>query len=58
MAKNFNSNTDNHDEWLTPLKIIEELGQFDLDPCSPHPDRRPWDTAKKHYHKENDAISK
>ena len=44
MTKNFNSNTDNNDEWLTPPYIIKELGEFDLDPCSPHPDKRPWDT--------------
>lgn len=35
------------DEWLTPPGIIESLGPFDLDPCSPV--RRPWDTARKHY---------
>lgn len=36
------------DEWLTPPHIIESLGDFDLDPCSPG-DRRPWDTAAQHY---------
>lgn len=35
------------DEWLTPPDIIEKLGEFDLDPCSPV--NRPWDTAKRHY---------
>lgn len=35
------------DEWLTHPGIIESLGTFDLDPCSPV--NRPWDTAKKHY---------
>lgn len=35
------------DEWLTPPEIIKELGEFDLDPCSPI--NRPWDTAKNHY---------
>jgi hypothetical protein len=35
------------DEWLTPPEIIEQLGPFDLDPCSPI--IRPWDTAKKHF---------
>lgn len=34
-------------EWLTPPEIIEKLGPFDLDPCSPV--LRPWDTAKYHY---------
>lgn len=45
--KNFNTNTNNNDEWLTPLNIINALGEFNLDPCSPI--KRPWDTAKNHY---------
>jgi hypothetical protein len=47
MSKDFNTVTDGHDEWLTPPYIIEGLGSFDLDPCSPG-DRRPWDTASYH----------
>jgi hypothetical protein len=47
-AKNFNTNTDNKDEWLTPKYITDCLGEFDLDPCSPA-ERRPWDTAKEHW---------
>lgn len=35
------------DEWLTPPPILNALGEFDLDPCSPI--RRPWDTAKRHF---------
>ncbi len=50
----FNTNTKNNDEWLTPLEIIENLGEFDLDPCSPID--RPWDTAKKHYTIEDDGF--
>ena len=38
-----------NDEWLTPPWILERLGEFDIDPCAPAPDRRPWPTAKKHY---------
>ena len=34
------------DEWLTPPVILESLGEFDLDPCSPI--NRPWPTAKSH----------
>jgi hypothetical protein len=34
------------DEWLTPPRIISDLGPFDLDPCSPID--RPWPTAEKH----------
>ena len=42
-------------EWLTPPNIITALGEFDLDPCSPVV--RPWDTAKKHYHIEDDGLA-
>lgn len=34
-------------QWLTPPEIIQAMGSFDLDPCSPA--NRPWDTAKNHY---------
>lgn len=34
------------DEWLTPRWILDELGEFDLDPCASVD--RPWDTAKMH----------
>lgn len=44
------------DEWLTPPHIIKALGTFDLDPCSPG-QRRPWDTAKKHYGKPDDGLT-
>jgi len=54
--KNFNLNTENKDEWLTPPSIIHALGEFDLDPCAPI--NRPWDTAKKHYTIEDDGLSK
>jgi len=43
------------DEWLTPPYILEALGEFDLDPCSPID--RPWPTAKKHYTIEDDGLS-
>lgn len=45
--KDFNTNTINNDEWLTPPELIKSLGEFDLDPCSPV--NRPWDTAKNHF---------
>lgn len=41
-------------EWLTPPEIIEQLGPFDLDPCSPR--NRPWDTAKQHYTLDDDGL--
>ena len=43
------------DEWLTPPDLIAALGPFDLDPCSPG-DRRPWDTAAKHYSLVDDGL--
>lgn len=43
------------DEWLTPPALIDALGAFDLDPCSPGA-RRPWDTAAKHYSLEDDGL--
>jgi len=43
------------DEWLTPPDLIAALGTFDLDPCSPG-ERRPWDTALKHYGIEDDGL--
>jgi hypothetical protein len=54
--KDFNTNTDNNDEWLTPPEIIKALGPFDLDPCAPI--NRPWDTAEKHYTIEDDGLHK
>lgn len=33
--KQFNTNSKNNDEWLTPPEIVKALGNFDLDPCQP-----------------------
>lgn len=44
------------DEWLTPPSIIQSLGEFDLDPCSPI--HRPWDTARHHYTIEDNGLLK
>lgn len=49
------SNSGGSDEWLTPRYITDALGPFDLDPCSPG-ERRPWDTAAKHYGIEDDGL--
>lgn len=54
--KNFNSNTTNKDEWLTPPQILKAVGPFDLDPCAPID--RPWPMAKIHYTKNDDGLSK
>ena len=53
--KNFNTNKDNKQEWLTPKWITDNLGDFDLDPCSPA-ERRPWDTAKNHIGLPDDGL--
>ena len=45
-----------NDEWLTPRGIIDSLGLFDLDPCSPV--NRPFDTAKNHFTIEDDSLTK
>lgn len=45
--RGFNTNTANHDEWLTPPEIISALGAFDLDPCAPV--APPWRMAHNHY---------
>jgi hypothetical protein len=44
------------DEWLTPPDILNKLGEFDMDPCSPI--NRPWDTARVHFNKDEDGLSK
>jgi hypothetical protein len=43
-----------NDEWLTPPEIVQPLGPFDLDPCSPVV--RPWDTAARHYSINDDGL--
>lgn len=43
-----------NDEWLTPPEIIKALGFFDLDPCAPV--IRPWDTAFKHYTRQDNGL--
>ncbi len=56
MKNDFNNNTINNGEWLTPPNIIKSLGEFDLDPCSPIV--RPWDTAKNHFCINDDGLNK
>ena len=43
------------DEWYTPKWIIDTLGPFTLDPCSPKV--RPFDTAIRHYCKDDDGLT-
>lgn len=42
-------------EWLTPPYIIDALGKFDLDPCSPVD--RIWNTATKHLTINDDGLN-
>ena len=58
MSTNFNTNTENKEEWLTPPEIIASLGNFDLDPCAPEAYRRPWDTARNHFTEVEDGLSR
>jgi hypothetical protein len=53
---NFNTNTLNKEEWLTPKYIIDSLGPFDLDPCAST--IQPWKTATTIYTKEDDGLNK
>lgn len=54
-GKDFNTNTANNDEWLTPPEIIKALGPFDLDPCAPV--NRPWDMASRHYTVQDNGLT-
>lgn len=45
------------DEWYTPKWIIDELGPFDLDPCAPPEDVRPFTIAPTSWTKEEDGLS-
>ena len=53
---NFNSNTENKDEWLTPPEIVQSLGVFDLDPCQPI--RPPFTHARHGFNILDDGLSK
>lgn len=53
MARNFNTNTENCETWLTPPELIKALGTFDLDPCTPV--EMPWNTAGKMLSQERDG---
>jgi len=46
------------DEWLTPPEILSRLGRFDLDPCAPIAERRPWPTAYEHFTIEDDGLQR
>lgn len=41
-------------DWLTPPEIIQILGDFDLDPCTPA--HMPWKTAKSRWTPADDGL--
>lgn len=42
-------------DWVTPRWILDELGDFDLDPCTP--DAMPWTTATSRFTKDFDGLN-
>jgi hypothetical protein len=54
IMKDFNSNIENKEDWLTPPEIIKSLGSFHLDPCTPR--KMPWTTASFRYTKAKDGL--
>lgn len=55
MNSSFDRVPNGKEEWLTPKYITDELGPFDLDPCSPI--GRPWDIATLHITIEQDGLT-
>ncbi len=51
----FNPTRGDQSDWLTPPELIQALGTFDLDPCSPIVRR--WDTARKHLTILDDGLA-
>lgn len=45
------------DEWYTPRWIIDTLGPFDLDPCAPTVNVRPFEIAPTCYTKDDDGLT-
>ena len=43
-----------NDTWLTPIRLIWELGEFDMDPCTPS--NMPWQTAKVMLTEKEDGL--
>lgn len=46
------------DDWYTPKWIIDTLGPFDLDPCAPSIEVRPYEIAPTAYTKDDDGLSR
>lgn len=56
MKVDFNTNTKNNDEWLTPPELVKSLGEFDLDPCQPI--TPPFTHAKHGFNINDDGYTK
>lgn len=56
-ANPFQRNEKTTDVWLTPKPLVDALGRFDLDPCSPPPPVMPWRLADRCYTEEDDGLS-
>ena len=48
--------TDNKEDWITPKNILDELGHFDLDPCSSHYNKNKY--ADNEFFIEDDGLKK
>ncbi len=42
------------DDWITPRRLIEQLGPFDLDPCES--DQQPWPCAAHAFRAEQNGL--
>jgi len=56
MSNDFNTNTKNNDECLTPPELVKSLGVFDLDPCQPV--NPPFYHAENGFNVNDDGLSK
>ena len=44
------------EDWITPLEIVQALGEFDLDPCAS--DQQPWKLARRQYTRKEDGLAR
>lgn len=55
-AQPHQNGADTSDVWLTPRRILDPLGPFDLDPCTPP--EQPWPTAARRYTEADNGLIK
>jgi hypothetical protein len=56
IGKHEKPNKGNTDTWLTPKGLLDQLGEFELDPCCPNIPM-PWVTARRMITEENNGLS-